>query len=82
MENPATWGAAEHVVSSAINEHSKATAEMVIGLSLARTICDALRQAGLIDTHPADGLCHRVALSGDCSYQAGHPGYCDWEGHP
>ena len=49
MENPATWGEAERIVNDAWTRwHDDVTGKMVIGLSLARTITDALRKAGLL----------------------------------
>lgn len=48
MENPASWGKTERVISEAIQEHAKDMAEHRMGLSLERTISDALRQAGLL----------------------------------
>lgn len=53
MENPATWGLAERIVSRVLNEHRvdlrKSMDERVIGLSLERRITDALRKAGLLE---------------------------------
>jgi hypothetical protein len=52
MENPATWGEAEKIVNRALDEFyeniHKPVDERVIGLSLARSITDALREAGLL----------------------------------
>lgn len=52
MENPATWGEAEHIVNKVLHERQadrqKPIEEQVIGLSLVRQITDALRQAGLL----------------------------------
>ena len=47
MENPATWGPVEHAINEAIAEH-RARDKEVIGLSLVRTIADALRAKGLL----------------------------------
>jgi hypothetical protein len=43
MENPATWGDLEHTIHDAIQQHHEAQAKGVIGLSLVRTIADAVR---------------------------------------
>jgi hypothetical protein len=48
MENPATWGPAEKVVDEAHAKWYDARERGIIGLSLARTITDALREAGLL----------------------------------
>ena len=48
MENPATWGLAERTVQDALRAHRDACDEGVIGLSLTRTITDALRRKGLL----------------------------------
>jgi hypothetical protein len=50
MENPQTWGLAEHVVNRALNEHARLTSERtpVAGLSVVRKITDALRAEGLL----------------------------------
>lgn len=48
MENPATWGRAERVVSDAWTNWYDAHAKGVVGLSLPRTITDALRAEGLL----------------------------------
>jgi len=48
MENPMTWKKPEHVVSKAIEEHGKAVEAELFGLSLIRTITDALRKEGLL----------------------------------
>jgi hypothetical protein len=54
MENPATWGPAERVVDGVIRDHYLARREEMkrgefrAGLSLARQITDALREAGLL----------------------------------
>lgn len=52
MENPATWGPAEHVVLKALDEHDenerRPPDERLIGLSLVRRITDALRREGLL----------------------------------
>jgi hypothetical protein len=48
MENPATWGPAEHVVMEAYEQWLENHENMVCGLSLMRTITDALRREGLL----------------------------------
>lgn len=48
MENPATWGRAEQVISQAYQDWWKGRAEGRTGLSLPRRIADALRAAGLL----------------------------------
>lgn len=52
MENPATWGQAEKVVNQTLTEIAEARRAGVIGLSQARVITGALREAGLL---PEDG---------------------------
>ncbi len=61
MENPATWGKAEHIVNKVIEDHfdhhHKVTAgeeEPIAGLSLVRKITDALREAGLLSRSRED----------------------------
>lgn len=50
MENPATWGNAEHVIDQAFRdlEEDLRAGTAVIGLSLTRRIADALRKADLL----------------------------------
>lgn len=55
MENPATWGDAEHVVSKVLDEFHENQERAItdpdkafFGLSLERRITDALREAGLL----------------------------------
>lgn len=48
MENPATWGPAEKVVSRILAEQDDVESQFLCGLSLARRITDALREAGLL----------------------------------
>jgi hypothetical protein len=48
MENPATWGRAERVISDAYEDWWKGHSRGRVGLSLARQIADALRNAGLL----------------------------------
>lgn len=57
MENPATWGKAEHVVNDALAESDRAMLGGLIGLSLTRRITDALREAGLLK-EDTDGPVH------------------------
>jgi hypothetical protein len=52
MENPATWDEPTRVINQAIIEWEDAHG--IIGLSLARYIRDALHDAGLLTTTPAD----------------------------
>ncbi len=47
MENPATWGEAEHIVSRVIVAYEQRDPH-IVGLSLTRQITDALREAGLL----------------------------------
>jgi hypothetical protein len=49
MENPQTWGEAEHLVCDALEDHEKAMAEDICGLSVVRRITDALRKEGLLN---------------------------------
>lgn len=48
MENPATWGEAEKVISDALRKADHAMTAGIIGLSRARRVADALRAAGLL----------------------------------
>lgn len=48
MENPATWGKAEHVVHEALRVADAVRMDFVCGLSVERQITDALRAAGLL----------------------------------
>lgn len=48
VENPQSWGVAEHVVQGVLNECAERDRTLVVGLSRARMICDALRRAGLL----------------------------------
>jgi hypothetical protein len=48
MENPATWGPAEKVVDDAYERWFRLRSQGYCGLSLARQITDALREAGLL----------------------------------
>lgn len=48
MENPTSWGPAEHVVQDAYRGWSEARDSGVCGASLAITITSALRNADLL----------------------------------
>jgi hypothetical protein len=52
MENPATWGRAEHVVSEALAQSDKNRLERRMGFSTTRLITDALRREGLLHEEP------------------------------
>lgn len=54
MENPATWGRAEKIVNRALTDAMSDHARGVIGLSTARRITDALKQAGLLSEYSED----------------------------
>lgn len=69
MENPATWTDAERIVSKAYGDWADEKGRLmaahasgkdadppIIGLSLARRITDALRDAGLLAEHQAVDL--------------------------
>lgn len=49
MENPATWKRAELIIRDAYNHWVYADSHGVIGLSLAGTIAQALRDNGLLN---------------------------------
>jgi len=53
MENPATWGEAERVVSDALDAAHEARERGVVGLSTVRQITDALRKAELLVDEPS-----------------------------
>lgn len=48
MENPATWGPAEHAINDAYGKWFERHDKGYVGLSLARAIADALRDADLL----------------------------------
>jgi hypothetical protein len=48
MENPATWGTAEHIVNNTYADWCDAREQDICGLSLARQITDALRAEGML----------------------------------
>lgn len=48
VENPATWGPAEHVVSEALDQAHEGNRRGLVGLSTVRQITDALRAADLL----------------------------------
>lgn len=56
MENPASWGPAEHAVEQALQAYDENQArppgERTIGLSLNRQLTDALRREGLLREGP------------------------------
>lgn len=52
MENPATWGPAEHVVQEALDKAADAYTKKMVGLSTTRQITDALRREGLLVDDP------------------------------
>ena len=52
MENPATWGPAEKILSGVLDEHLGLPQDLA-GLSLERRLADALREAGLLLPDPA-----------------------------
>ena len=49
VENPQTWGHAEHIVNRALEQHEAGKRQGVIGLSVVRKITDALRAEGLLN---------------------------------
>lgn len=49
MENPNGWGKAEKIIHLAYAEWYTAKASGVVGLSLPRSIADALRAEGLLN---------------------------------
>lgn len=68
MENPATWGPAEHAVQEAITEDFRDNEAGIIGLSLARKITDKLRAKGLLGFN---GWLHPHLNFADCPGQIG-----------
>lgn len=48
MENPMSWGKAEHVVSDAIKQAERGREEMRMGFSMVKQITNALRAEGLL----------------------------------
>jgi len=62
MENPATWGLAERVISDARAEWHRAGRMGVYGPSLPRAVADALRKAGLLAEEPGRPWQQTVAL--------------------
>src|SRR4051794_37298973 len=72
MENPATWGPAEHIVDDVLaNDDANRTRppeERLVGASRAKQICDALRAAGLLADDALAAKVARVeALAGEMS---------------
>lgn len=66
MENPATWGQAEKIISAVIRDDDEATANGIAGWSLPKQIAEALRDAGLIarETTQERELTHLVPPTG------------------
>src|SRR5260370_7774227 len=64
MENPATWGPAEKIVDKILGDivvnRAKPIEEKIIGLSAAKQITDALRNAGLLKEEEHEDPDHRV----------------------
>jgi hypothetical protein len=54
VEDPATWGEAERVISAALKRHEHDRSLGIIGLSRARIIADALRENGLLVPRESD----------------------------
>ena len=58
MENPATWGRAEHIISEVVTKHRRNMArpptEMRIGASLPKMITTALRDEFLLKSEHAN----------------------------
>jgi hypothetical protein len=54
MENPQTWGALEHTIADALDDHQKSMHDGRIGLSQVRMIADRLRASGFIDEDQDD----------------------------
>lgn len=54
MENPQTWGEAEHVVYAALMEAEKLKAEGYVGYSKVQQITNTLREEGLLLDNAAD----------------------------
>lgn len=52
MENPATWGEAERVIHDAHEQWHQGRDGGVVGWSLAMSIAEALRKAGLLAPQP------------------------------
>ena len=66
MENPATWGPAEKILSGVLDEHLGLPQDLC-GLSLERRLADALRKEGLLRAElparaPWDPVPHLAAL--------------------
>lgn len=49
MENPATWGEPERVIHDVHEQWHRGRDEGVVGWSLAKSVADALRKAGLLN---------------------------------
>ena len=48
MENPASWGELEKAIEEAIQEHADQLADLMMGLSVVKTIANKLRDKGLV----------------------------------
>jgi hypothetical protein len=48
MENPAAWTEAEKIINKAYRDWWEACERGMVGTSLAKTVADALRNAGLL----------------------------------
>jgi hypothetical protein len=48
MEAPSSWGALEHTIADALEDHEKSMHDGRIGLSQVRMIADRLRAAGFV----------------------------------
>ncbi len=56
MENPATWGEAELIISEVLDDHDRVQRgpEPLCGFSVEKLIADALRKAGLLKEEVRD----------------------------
>ena len=74
MENPATWGTAEKIVSKVLSETDNILPEFICGLSLERRITDALREAGLLkEGNEEEGEEDSRAADNQADLPAGRP---------
>jgi hypothetical protein len=64
-ENPATWGAAEQLISDEVTLHFASLNRGERGLSLPRKIADRLRQAGLL-LPEHNHMTREVKARGEC----------------
>ena len=71
MENPATWGRAEHVINAVLANHQDNLDRLGAfraELSLPRQIADALRHEGLLPVgRDEDGCCDACGMILDAS---------------